>query len=416
MPSDWIVSLDWSDDCDVVQNHYAETCGTKIRLRHFDELKHCIPQTSSVWIDAGIDALHRSGNMSKGWKTYIEGFENGQHVLDHGLAATFERAKLVAFTKSVMDACAAHDPAWITIPQVPLTSSTDGSRNKVNKAFAQIVGEWRDSSQYGGRLMLPLILYGTDVLDKMGNWKPRLKDLITRLQICSANGVWVVCSDLKDEDGSGPNERTRLPGLAALHEELHDRLPGNNIKVVAGPYWAMALILWARGLVDHPLVDLGAGYRYTIPGSPGGRTGKIRIAIPSLRRRVVAVPQLAGWLQAAAKKLRTHASSVESSSTPSPRIGSAAIEFRSAADEFERLSKDLSQLALDADTARQQVSRFYRSWLDAMSQSSSKTRSLSLRQDFSAADLVGSIVGTLPKGTKPRHAGRLARQYMQSCV
>src|SRR2546428_408186 len=59
-----------------------------------------------------------------------------------------------AFVKAIMDKCATHRPAWITVPQIP--SVNDSGRNKINRTFAAAAGRWKSSSGFSGKLILPI--------------------------------------------------------------------------------------------------------------------------------------------------------------------------------------------------------------------------------------------------------------------
>ena len=53
--------------------------------------------------------------------------------------------------------------------------------------------------------------------------------------------------------------------LVSFHEELQQASKDPKI-LVAGPYWGMNLVLWARSLVHYPAIGLGTGARYFLSG------------------------------------------------------------------------------------------------------------------------------------------------------
>jgi len=231
-----------------------------------------------------------------------------------------------------------------------------------------------------------------------------VKYLLSSLEKCGADGVWVVNSDLQDEQGSHPNEEERFPGLIEFHKELRAKL-ADGIRILAGPYWAMNLVLWARGLIQNPVIAIATGYQHHISGGRV-KAPSDRLVIPPLRRRVT-TPNLGTWLQNAHRMLLGTAA-------PASKIGGIGSSFAQAAQELAPLSRQLNRLK--GDLAHEQVARFYRDWIAGLEKTPPRMRALALHQDLSSAHVVGSILGDLPKGNKPRQAGKLAKQYMLSCL
>jgi hypothetical protein len=203
----------------------------------------------------------------------------------------------------------------------------------------------------------------------------------------------VVDSTLNDQDGSGSLER-RFQGLIKFHQELAEALPSDAIKI-AGPYWGMNLILWARGLVHYPAVSLGRAYRYYVPGlTPTAGVG--RVALSPLRRLAIASPGLNGWFSEALTRI---------------------IKGEPAYMKFEELSRSLPRIRLAALGSKTQVARFYKWWFDGLASVPVSGRALALFQDLSKAYVLGRSLPALPdaEGTA-RRPERVAQQLMLNCL
>lgn len=166
--------------------------------------------------------------------------------------------------------------------------------------------------------------------------------------------------------------------------------------IIAGPYWALNILLWARGLVTHAAVGTGRAYQYFLPGGPLF-SGKIRIALSPLRRIVVAGPKLDEWLKYATQ------------------IKTLSVGVR---DEFTELHSRLSSLMRDPSEARQQIAEFYGKWCSQFESLPAEGRPLALYQDFSQAYVIGkTIAKLLPDTEKPAtKPGQVAEQLMLNCL
>ncbi|MCK4392898.1 hypothetical protein KAX17_08320 [Candidatus Bipolaricaulota bacterium] len=413
MPSDRIALVNSQRDCLLVRNYYADSSGVRLNLKNARLLATELPSGLKLWLDGGVDALHRQEKMTDGWKEHLESFEQGDHLLEHGLSGQCERARIAAFVSDVLTKCGEYSPDWISVPQVPVGPGTDRNRNKLNKELARAAENWRRENSYVGKLMLPVVLLDKDVLNtKTSSRTKKLDEIKSKVDTCPVNGIWVVNTDLDDEQGSVPNEQKRLPGLIEFHRELREEIE-EDIRIVAGPYWAMNIVLWAREFVENPVIGVATGYRYYIPGAPV-RPPKDRVAIAPLRRRAVALPKLRDWLQEAAKTLQRHAASATGVSGINDWFTQAAAEFRRASNEISSLARQYGTFR--GEFAHDQVARFYKDWLNGIEKAPKNMRALSLHQDLSSAHVIGTIVGNLPEGIRPRQSGRLARQYMLNCL
>jgi hypothetical protein len=208
-----------------------------------------------------------------------------------------------------------------------------------------------------------------------------------------ASGIWAVDSSLSDQEGSGTFDKVRFPAIIKLHEELNALLPNNKI-AIAGPYWGLNLVLWARGLITNPAVGLGNTYQYHLPGGLVMKQGKTRVALPPLRRWAVASSQLKSWLQQSIAKL-------------SPGD--------SARTALEDLEMNFSKLQIQG---REQIAGFYRDWLNELETVPQQGRALALYQQLSSAFVLGRGLPELPKKDEQaaRRPERVAKQLMLVCL
>jgi hypothetical protein len=323
------------------------------------------------------------------WFDFMSDFPHFVKIGDHAYYERPVQEEADAFVKAVMEKCAGYKPAWISVPQFPLVDSSD--RNKINRALAKATGKWKSSSGFSGRLILPLVFTHQDQVNGKTARNPKVQQAERCYRESQADGVWVVENSLKDESGSSTLRETRFPGIIALHEELNDRI-SSNIRI-AGPYWGLNLVLWARGLVNYPAIGVGSGYQYFMAGGPAKQPG-VRLALPSLRRRVDIGSQLRKWLDMATAKL--------SSSHPTYM-------------EFNEIKKSYTVLS-GQDQAREQVAVSYKKWFDIIAAAPRIGRSMALFQDLSAAYALGKSLPKLTSTGTDRRPEAVAESLMLSCL
>jgi len=268
---------------------------------------------------------------------------------------------------------------------------SDASRNKINRALARNAAEWKRTRKHNVKLILPVIFTHS----KQVSLKTQRKGELAKecYELAGAQGVWVVDSTLNDQDGSGSLDK-RFQGLIKFHQELAEALPSDAIKI-AGPYWGMNLILWARGLIHYPSIGLGGAYKYYIPGLTP-TTGSKKVALSPLRRLAVASPGLGSWFGQALTKI---------------------IRGESAYTELEELSRTLPRIHLALLSSKTQVAKFYKSWFDRLASVPVSGRALALFQDLSKAFVLGRSLPALPAGEgTARRPERVAQQLMLNCL
>ncbi len=357
------------------------------------------PSSLKLWIDPGIDGLHEfekwktrsdKDNSDKKNVSYellksIAGFE---HIVDPAFIQKPDPKVVKRFVKGLLDRCVLKKPLWVTVPQLPVVNS--GVRNKINRALAKATGEWKSTSSFSGRLILPLIFTNQNQI----NGKTQRNPKVTQAKRCyyeaHADGFWVVDQTLTDESGSRTLRNTRLPALIELHNELNQAIPSRMR--IAGPYWGMNLVLWARKLIDHPAIGVGSSYQYHLAGGTAF-TPATRIAIGPLRRRA-SVVQLRPWLE---KTLR--------------EIGSAHPAY----SEMERILRRLTILH-DPDLAREQVAKFYKDWLNMLTTTPASGRSLALFQDLSSAFALGRTLQEFSNEGTARRPESVVEPLMLNCI
>jgi hypothetical protein len=290
----------------------------------------------------------------------------------------------------VLTACrhAGPEPPWLSVPQLPMVS--DGSRNKINRSLAEAAAAWRAEKRYGGKLILPVILTHQKHANRKVDRNPRIKLAAECFRRAGADGYWVVESSLSDHRGEGPFPK-RFRGLINFHEEIARELKTRGPSI-AGPYWALNLVLWARGLISHPAIGLGIGYQFHVPGGTWKpKSVKRRIALPPLRRCATVSDQLESWLAGL------------------PKNDPAYKELRELVPRIPRYHHE--------DEARKQVARFYKTWFDKIASTQASGRALALYQDFSTAYVLGKPLQPLPdeEGTA-RRPERIAEQFMLLCL
>ncbi len=276
---------------------------------------------------------------------------------------------------------------------VPQLAQEDGTgTNKINRLLAEITSEWRKRRGATARLVLPVVFTNQRQLNKKTdrNLKVALiKNIVDREGIDS---VWATDSTLEDQSGTGNFDKERFPGVIDFFRELNAACTLST--VITGPFWGLGLLLWSRKLVTHFGVGLGATYRYHVPGGMA-HNAKARIAVGCLRRWVASSVDLQQWLKEGQRILAPN----------SPEHA-----------ELQMLERHLTAL-LNADTAKRQVARAYRQWIDKIAAMPAPSRAVGLFQDLSAAFVTGKALPDIPgESGLARRPERVAEQLMVNCL
>ena len=253
--------------------------------------------------------------------------------------------------------------------------------------------EWKSQRQFNGNLIFPLVFTHQNQTKGKTEWTKTLTNAQKWYNLSGANGLWTVDSSLNDEDCS-KGIANRLKQLIDFSVALNETFPTTPIKVT-GPYWGFNLVLWARGLFNHPAISLGSAYQYYLSGG-FIKQGKARIALTPLRRRAIADPGLKGWL--------------ESSLTKISQNDQAYKELLSLIKDYELISLEYS--------SKEQVAKFYREWINKIESIPIEGRALYLYQDFSSAYILGKQIDqNLPDSEKSaRLPEKIAQQLMLTCL
>jgi hypothetical protein len=385
VPTDYLPFVYTERDCELFNLFHRDSSFVRVPLQNAKKLIPHLRPKAKIWIDAEIDGLHHLA--SEAFTNYVKDFEHCDKILDPAFQAKPESGIVGKFVDAVLNLCADVSPKLISVPQLPITS--DASRNKINKALANAASKWAETRPQI-TLILPAIFTHPAQYNKKTARNPKVTQIRQCFEAASAKGVWVVDSSLTDQDGAGTLD-ARLRALVELHQELAACLT-RNPSIVAGPYWGLNLVLWARGVVRYPAITLGNRYRYHLPG---GHTQKpnIRVALEPIKRLVVAKPELADWLAESLKRI--------------PPSDPARIEFLALSEKFNSLWQGDN---------RDQICRVYRKWLDSIAAAPMAGRALTLYQQLSSAYVLGRTLGELPEEGPSRRPERVAQQLMLLCL
>jgi hypothetical protein len=393
MTADHIPFVNSQQDADLVTRIYPDSPKVRISIDTKMSVLKSLPQEMELWVDAGVDSFQNPWPPnSASLRNILGGIDGCNELAMSSFQEKPKPATVQTFVSGLLDACNSHNPTWLSVPQLPVPR--DSSRNAWNRQLAKATGEWRVRTAFKGELILPIILTHDEQVHFKAKRGAILKQAMSCRDLSGAEGVWVVVVGLDDQSGSQTNEKKRFPGLVAFHQELRKVKPSSTF-VIAGPYWGLNLVLWARGLVEYPAIGVGSGFRYFISGGPL-MPAKTRVAVTPIRRLTLASPGLVGWLEEAEKSVPKGAK---------------------AAQEFEKLRKALPHYMRNKEAARRQVAESYHEWIAKLEQSPEAGRALALYQDLSAAYVVGKGVGkALPKDDVVTKADRIAQQLMMFCL
>jgi len=396
--AEYIPFITGDECCTIVKQTYSDAEVVRIPLDRAAKLISSLGPAakSKVWIDPCVDGLfdlakrRPTPKRPNSWFEHIKTFSHFDKIGSPDYWPQPNSTEVFAFVSEILNRCAAPPaPIWITVPQIPFSDGAEG--NKINRALARATGDWKNQSKFGGQLILPLIATHQTQVNLKTERNPRVRQAERCYQEAHADGFWVVDSSLADDNGSETLGDRRFPGLIAFHEELNESI-SSKIKI-AGPYWGLNLVLWARGLIDFPAIGIGAGYQY-FPSGGTASTPTARIALEHLRRRVRVKPRLKTWLEAVTTDL-----------APS----------HPASAEFSKIRSQYSALN-EPKRAREQVARSYKRWLDAIASAPKAGRSMALYQDLSAAYALGKSLREIEDEGTSRRPESVAKPLMLNCL
>jgi hypothetical protein len=400
--ADYIPFVNSGRDLTRLRTYYEKPVVARVQLSGVGRLRRrLIPNIYPLWIDPEIDGYHRllrKGEAWPDWNDHISQFKNCDLLADPDFVQKPDAGRIAIFVGEVLEKCRKSDPAWITVPQLPLVG--DSKRNNVNRALAKATASWKAESKFEGHLVLPLIFTHQSQLKGKTQWKPKLQVAKRCYDAANADAVWTVDSDLSDWKGAAGLTK-RFGSLIAFHTDLRKCFP--NARVIAGPYWGMNIVLWARSLCDYPAITLGYGFTYRISGGYRGMEPTATVALSPLYRLARHTDELGTWIQNAVAELH---------------------KSDEAAKQLARLKGRFKELAR-YEIARNQVAEFYGAWLRNLNTIPPSGRSLALFQDLTSAYVLGkkfreelsSKVGRLPKSEAPaQDPHKVAEQLMLHCL
>ena len=396
---DCVPFVNGTTDLNAVREYYPLATTVRVSVTNSKALTSLASTELPLWIDAGLDGFHSvpPAEMKK-YKKNLSENENARRAdwrdfyLPHECSyfgdPGFQRkpnvAKVKKTVKDLLDACAEYSPVWLTVPQLPFVD--DGSRNKLNVAMAKAAAEWHQKSKLKPRLILPAIFSHNRQCKGKTQWGPKLKQVLKCQQESRAWAIWVVNSQLADGAGS-PSSAPRMAELVKIHQHLRETAP--KVRVIAGPYWGMSLVLWARGLADYPAIGCSGLSTYSIPGGFPNQ-GKSRLMLPPLVRLATMNADLKRWLSDAIK-------------------GSSLPRLEALHRGWETYRKP--------EVRSSHRSKHYSALIAKLQAVAPSARALTLYQTLNEAYVVGSQLPELPKDMKAgRDAAQVAKQLMLLCL
>lgn len=389
--SDHVPFIVGQSDIKLATAYFADSPFFRVAPSQAAALRQALPH-AKLWVDGRVDGLHNytSGNDAT-WRAEVDAFGCTAKLAQAVEGGPIDKDAITTFVDAVLSRCIKERPEWVSIPQVPVSNKVN--RNKINKALAKAARAWKESTSASCNLMLPVIIAHQGLVNRKTERNTVIKSARTNYEEAQADGVWAVESSLNDQMGQDTYSTDRFPGLVAFHEEISEAMDESTIRV-GGPYWGMNLVLWARGLIDHPAIGVGTAFQYYVPGLAPSK-GKARVVVEAIRRCAV-VDGLAGWI---------------------PKALKAKGLPKSAAQSLSELQTVVGR-GLDKEPARRRTAKFYKQWIDTIAANHPDGRAVALYQDLSAAFVAGSKMPALDDIEKPatREAAKVARQLMMACL
>jgi len=377
-------------DARLTRTIYGDSDIVRVSLDTASKVTASLDNKTHLWVDGAVDGFDYGSDANDRWDQHIRRFQGWNRIGDPSFHKKPASTVVDAFVRAVLDECVAaapHQVTWLSVPQLPAID--DSSRNTINRALAEATAKWRVHSKFRGKLILPVILTHQRQTNLKVNRTKRVTLATQCFQRAGADGYWVVETSLQDQSGAGTFATRRFPGIISFHREIANALNTKGPSI-AGPYWALNLVLWARGLITHPAIGLGAAYQYHIAGGKA-KQAKNRIALSPLRRWAAIHADLRAWFD----KL--------------PQGDPGLKELIDLKDNLDKYDIE--------EEARKQIARFYKAWFDTITSAQQPGRAFALYQDFSTAYVLGRALPALPEGEgTARRPERIAEQFMLQCL
>lgn len=381
-------------DVKLVQRHYGDAPACWVRAERIDSLPTDLGH-SRVWMDFEVDGCHHERDRRKDtWKNRITALDGGTRLLDVSLTGGIKLAEAERVNIAMLAKAQEKKVGWVTLPQFPITG--EALREKDNRVLADGAGEAKRQGGFRGRRVLPVMFTHKDQINSKTLRKARVQKILKALDASLADAVWVCKTSLVEREGTGTFDKERFPDLIDFHELLRTALP-KRIVVIAGPYWGIGLVLWARGFVDHPMALMGRTSPYYFPGGiVGARKATPRIALPPLLRVVDGNAASHNWLSETLTRLAPD---------DKARVG------------FEQVASKWNKLVGTPSLAQTQIAEFYAEWVHGLSAAPATGRAIALYQSFSSAYVLGRQLSDIDGVSGPlKRPERIAQQYLMHCL
>lgn len=297
-PGDYIPFLNSKGDCELFKKHFPDAKLCRITLDRI-EFTQCLTTPDQCWIDVGFDGFSQPlSARGEKWANYAKQFGDTGFLLEPTFVEKPIEAKLRPLVNQMLDLAWTKKPGFLSVPQFP---HVDGiANNKLNRLLAGLAAEWRTKTGAKTKFILPIIFTNQKQLVGKTERAPKVKLAASLITRSGAEGYWSVDCSLDDQKGTGNFDKERFPSIINFFAELNE-LASCTLRI-AGPYWGLNLILWARGHASHFAIGLGSTYNHHVSGGFARKT-KVRVAVACLRRWVIANNELEVWLGHAAAKL-----------------------------------------------------------------------------------------------------------------
>src|SRR2546425_8837994 len=121
-PADHVAFASSEADCTILRNVYADSRVVRLPLLNAERLGARLPAGPQRWIDPELDGLHHWSTATHEYVAYIKRFARYDQILDDSFQKKPQKAVVREFVNAVLDACMPVQPAWLTVPQLPVTT------------------------------------------------------------------------------------------------------------------------------------------------------------------------------------------------------------------------------------------------------------------------------------------------------
>ncbi len=202
----------------LAEQYFADSEIRRIPLDLAAKLQGRGVSASRCWLDPAIDGLDKlDTRRTRPWFKFMsEKFENFELMANAEFQSKPVQEVVNKFVSDLLNDAARLNPVWLSVPSLPLIDKAE--RNKINFALAKDSGDWKEASEYKGRLILPLIAARLDAIKDKTPRTAKVDQAVKCYEASGASGYWANLKSMEDDKGSPSFRKREFPTIKKLSQ------------------------------------------------------------------------------------------------------------------------------------------------------------------------------------------------------